>query len=175
MFPDRFSTARLSLRPMLPDDAHAIFTGYAQDEEVTRYLTWRPHTSIDQTKAYVQACIAAETARAYMLVLKETGRGIGVFDLRKAGDAKLEYGYVVARPFWGKGLMTEALVDVIDWALCQPAIWRIAAAADVDNIGSIRVMEKAGLQWEGVLRKWLIHPNIGPVPRDCVVFAKTRP
>jgi ribosomal-protein-alanine N-acetyltransferase len=141
---------------------------------VTRYLTWYPHASMDQTERYVQMCLAAASSRAYMLVLKATGQVIGVFDLRKTGQAKLDYGFALARPFWGQGLMPEALTEVVAWALRQPSIWRIGGAADVDNRGSIRVMEKAGLRREGVFRKWLIHPNIGAVPRDCVVFSKTR-
>ena len=109
-----------------------------------------------------------------MMILQSSGDVIGAFDLRKTGQAKIECGYVLAQPFWGQGLMTEALAEVIDWALRQPSIWRIGAVADVDNVGSIRVMEKAGLQREGVLWRWLIHPNTGNAPRDCVSFARTR-
>ena len=156
------------------EDAKAIFDGYAQDAEVTRYLTWRPHTSIEQTESYVRACIEGTTSRTYMLVQRSTGEIIGAFDLRKAGQARLEYGYVLARPFWGRGLMTEALAKMVDWALRQPSIWRIGAVADVDNAASIRVMEKAELECEGVLRRWIIHPNASNVPRDCFSFAKTR-
>jgi len=43
MFPDGFRTARLALRPIAPQDAGPIFDTYAQDPEVTRFLTWRPH------------------------------------------------------------------------------------------------------------------------------------
>lgn len=48
------------------------------------------------------------------------------------------------------------------------------AAVDVDNVGSIRVMEKAGFQREGLLRRWLVHPNTGNTPRDCIILSKTR-
>jgi len=174
MFPDAFQTARLTLRPVGADDAQAVFEGYGQDTEVTRYLTWRPHASIRDAESYVQMCVKAENARVYMIVFRDTGEVIGAFDLRRTGPAKLEYGYVLARSFWGRGLMTEALTEVVNWALAQPSIWRIGAVVDVDNAGSIRVMEKAGLQREGVLRRWLVHPNTGDVPRDCIAFAKTR-
>lgn len=174
MFPQEFLTARLILRPIGPNDARAIFDSYGKDPEVTRYLTWRPHGSIADTQSFVQLCLRAETSRTYMIVLKSTGDVIGVFDLRKTGQTKLEFGYALARSFWGQGLMTEALVEVVDWALRQPSIRRIGAAVDVDNASSIRVMEKAGLQREGVLRKWLVHPNTGEIPRDCVILSKTR-
>lgn len=174
MFPESFSTTRLTLRPVQIDDAQAIFDRYAQDPEVTRFLTWRPHESLEDSRAYVEMCLKAESSRVYMMILQSSGQAIGALDLRKSGNSKLEYGCVLARSFWGQGLMTEALVEVVDWALRQSSIWRIGAVADVENVGSIRVMQKAGLQQEGVLRRWLTHPNISDVPRDCLSFARTR-
>jgi hypothetical protein len=59
MFPDGFQTQSLLLRPIAMADARPIFDGYAQDPEVSHYLTWRPHTRIEQTEAYVRACLKA--------------------------------------------------------------------------------------------------------------------
>jgi ribosomal-protein-alanine N-acetyltransferase len=174
MFPESFSTARLTLRPIQAQDATAIFDSYGQDAEVTRYLTWRPHASIEETNSFVQMCLNAQNSQTYMIVTKATGVVAGVFDLRMAGKTRIEFGYALARPFWGQGLMTEALTEVARWALSQPSIWRVGAVADIENVGSIRVMEKAGLQREGVLRRWLVHPNTSNDPRDCVSFAATR-
>jgi RimJ/RimL family protein N-acetyltransferase len=70
--------------------------------------------------------------------------------------------------------MTEALSEVAHWALRQPEIFRISAVCDVENIASARVMEKAGLIREGLLRRWLVHPNISDKPRDCFAYAKAR-
>lgn len=92
----------------------------------------------------------------------------------ETGPARLSYGYVLARPFWGMGMMTEALTEVVDWALRQPSIWRIGGVVDVENSASARVMEKAGLEREGLLRRWGIHPNLGDAPRDCFSYAKVR-
>jgi hypothetical protein len=64
--------------------------------------------------------------------------------------------------------------EVVNWALSQPPIFRIGAVCDVENIGSARVMEKAGLVREGLLRRWLMHPNISDEPRDCFIYARTR-
>jgi [ribosomal protein S5]-alanine N-acetyltransferase len=174
MFPDSFETARLILRPMREDDAQAIFDAYGQNPEVTRYLTWRPVERIEQTRSFVEMNLRSQISRSYMLQLKTAGEVIGSFDLRKPGHGKIEFGYVLARPHWGRGLMTEALSQVVGWALAQPSIWRIGAVADVENVGSMRVMEKAGLHREGVLRRWLVHPNLDDAPRDCVSFARTR-
>ena len=60
MLPDRFETTRLILRPIEPQDAPAIFTGYAQDREVVRFLIWRPHQDLADTEAYIARCTAAQ-------------------------------------------------------------------------------------------------------------------
>lgn len=173
-FPDTFKTARLLLRPMSADDAQAIFDAYGQDHEVARYLTWRPVSAVEQTCAFVELSLRSTTSRLYVLIENASGALLGSFDLRRTGPGKLEFGYVLARRHWGQGLMTEALSTVVEWALSEPSVWRIGAMADIDNLGSMRVMEKAGLQREGVLRRWLVHPILGDTPRDCVSFAKTR-
>jgi RimJ/RimL family protein N-acetyltransferase len=63
MLPDRFETTRLILRPIEREDAPAIFTGYAQDPEVVRFLIWRPHQGLAETEAYIARCMAAAPDR----------------------------------------------------------------------------------------------------------------
>jgi RimJ/RimL family protein N-acetyltransferase len=67
--------------------------------------------------------------------------------------------------------MTEAARAVVDWALGQPGIYRVWAVCDVENAASTRVLEKVGMQREGVLRRWIIHPGVDAVPRDCYCYA----
>lgn len=174
MFPKTFSTARLRLRPVQADDVTAIFDSYAQDADVTRYLTWLPHTSTEDTKSFIQMCLNAQSSRTYLVTSNAADAVFGAFKLRSGGQARLEVGYALARPFWGRGYMTEILTEVVAWALQQPSIWRIGAVADIENIASQRVMEKSGMQSEGVLRRWLIHPTLSEAPRDCISFAATR-
>ena len=64
-----------------------------------------------------------------------------------------------------------AVRAVIEWAFAQPTIHRVYATTDVENIPSRRVMEKAGMQCEGILRKNSIHPNISDIPRDCYIYS----
>lgn len=99
---------------------------------------------------------------------------LGAFELRRPEPHRLDCGYVLARPYWGHGLMTEALAEVAGWAMRQEAIWRIGAVCDIENRASARVMEKAGLRREGLLRRWIIHPNISAEPRDCFSDARVR-
>jgi RimJ/RimL family protein N-acetyltransferase len=87
---------------------------------------------------------------------------------------RVAFGYVLAREFWGRGLMAEALTFGVDWALAQPEVFRAFAFCDVQNPGSARVMAKAGMTREGLLRRWHVCPNLGPEPRDCWLYAKVR-
>jgi [ribosomal protein S5]-alanine N-acetyltransferase len=176
MLPERFEADRLVLRPIAASDAPAIFAGYAQDPETVRYLTWRPHRDIGDTHAYLERCLAMppDRVRTYALVDRAQDRLIGAFELRRPEPFRLDFGYVLARPFWRRGLMTEALREVVGWAMREPGIWRIGAVCDTENLASARVMEKSGLVREGVLRRWILHPNVGDKPRDCFSYALTR-
>ena len=113
--PERIETERLVLRKPRMEDAPAIFAGWAQDPEVTRYLTWRPHQRIEQTQEFVQSCLAAwenETRFPYMITLKESDEVIGMIDPRIEGP-KVGIGYVIARSHWGKGYVPEATRAII--------------------------------------------------------------
>jgi RimJ/RimL family protein N-acetyltransferase len=171
--PEIFKTKRLVLRKPRMEDALAIFDGYAQDPEVTRYMAWKPHKNMQETEQFISACLRLwQKGRdfAYAITLKENSQLIGMFALHPM-QMKLEVGYGLARPYWGAGYMTEALQTVIDWALAQPDIYRVQAFCDVDNIGSARVMEKAGMEREGLLRRYVLHPNVSNEPRDVYLYA----
>jgi ribosomal-protein-alanine N-acetyltransferase len=174
--PLTITTSRLVLRPPVMEDADAIFQGYARDPEVTRYLTWQPHADISVTRAFLARCIdcwAQSTAFPWVLTLADSQRLIGMIELR-ISPPRADLGYGVARPFWGQGFATEAVQAVVGWGITQPEIYRVWAVCDVENKGSARVLEKAGMQREGVLKRWLVHPNIDHEPRDCYCYAKVK-
>jgi RimJ/RimL family protein N-acetyltransferase len=164
------------LRKPALDDSHSIFAGWTQDQEVTRYLTWRPHQHIEQTQEFIQSCLAAwdaETRFPYVVTRKENSEIIGMIDPRLEGP-RLGIGYVAGRDHWGKGYIPEATRAIIEWAFQQPSIYRTYATTDVENIASQRVLEKVGMQREGLLRKYIIHPNLSNVPRDSYIYATVK-
>lgn len=174
--PETMETERLVLRRPTLADAQSIFTAYAQDAEVTRYLTWPPHKSIQQTELFVARCVLAwEGGERFPWSVRLKGQDpvAGMIEIRIGGH-KAEVGYVLARSFWGQGIMTEALGRVLKWTGSQPQIYRVWAVCDVENIASARVLEKVGMKYEGILHRWLVHPNISAEPRDCRCYARLR-
>ena len=154
-------------------DAVVLFDTYMQDPEVTLYVMWRPHMSVDQTIEFLKGCVTAwegERRFPYVILLKETDNPIGMVELHISGST-VGIGYVIGRAYWGKGFVTEAVRAVVNWALNQACIYRVCADCDVENTASVRVMEKVGMQCEGVMRRHIIHPNISDVPRDCYLYA----
>jgi len=122
MLPETIRTARLVLRPPRLEDVQVIFDRYAQDAEVTRYLTFRPHRKPSETEAFIRGCTqawAGDTRRPWVLTRVDAGGGaVGMLDLRQH-RYRANVGYVLARAEWGQGLMTEALQAVADLVLAQ--------------------------------------------------------
>jgi ribosomal-protein-alanine N-acetyltransferase len=171
--PESISTGRLILRKPRLEDAESIFRNYASDSEVTRFLVWRPHSQLDQTREFISACIRSwQEEERFPFVICQAGsvEAIGMIELRLE-EFKADIGYVLARNYWGRGYMTEALRALIAWCFEQPWIYRVWAVCDTENLASARVMEKAGLQREGRLRREIIHPNITEVPRDVYIYS----
>lgn len=171
--PNQMQTERLILRKPRRGDAPAIFSAYAQDAEVTRYMTWRPHKNVEGTYRIVelmQKLWEEGKDYSYVITLKNADVAIGMIALHPEGF-RAAIGYVLARPYWSKGYITEAAQVVTDWLLAQPDIYRVFATCDLENPASARVMEKVGMQREGILRRYIIHPNVSPEPRDSYMYA----
>lgn len=147
-------TERLILRKLTMDDAEDVFA-YASDPEMTHFVPWEAHQSIEDSREFLRRTIAAYdegTPATWALVLRVSGRVIGGISLRIINEWRAELGYVVGREHWGQGLMTEAAARVIRCGFDDYRLYRIEALCDVDHIGSARVMEKCGMQFEGILR-----------------------
>lgn len=174
--PEHIETERLVLRTPRMDDAPVLFAAYMQDPAVTRYTTWRPHRQLQETEAFIRSSIAAwenETRFPFVITGKEKDQPFGMIDFHIRG-CTVGLGYVIARSQQGQGYATEATRAVINWSLQQPPIYRVNASTDVDNIASQKVLEKAGMIREGLLRKYIIHPNISDIPRDSYIYAITK-
>ena len=116
--PKTLKTERLRLRKAKLTDAEVIFRQYAQDPEVTKYVSWRAHRNVEETREYVGMCLLAwDVGKAFHWVIerKEDNQLIGMI-IARVNVEKWELGFVLARPFWGQGYMTETVRNHA-WAL----------------------------------------------------------
>ena len=176
VLPDTAETLRLLLRRPVLTDAERIFQTYAQDREVTRYLEWVPHTSVETSKKFVAFCQDRWTnsvAFPYVITRRGDGELLGMIEVRPNGH-RANFGYVLARSYWGNGFMPEAIAAIVEITFELPAIYRIEATCDLQNKASARALEKSGFLREGLLRRYTIHPNISPEPRDSLLYALTK-
>ena len=172
-FPEIFETTRLRLRPPDKDDAQIIFDTYAQDPDVTRYLVWLPHRSVETTKHFISYCNqrwAAKTAFSYIITKLEDGELLGMVEMQFHSHGA-NIGYVLAKKYWGRKIMPEAARCIVSHALLQPTMFRVQAFCDVENAASARTLEKVGMSREGILRRYIIHPSVSNEPRDCYLYA----
>jgi [ribosomal protein S5]-alanine N-acetyltransferase len=175
--PANWETERLTLKRATSIVAPLVFESYASNPEVSRYMTWRPHRSIAETEQYLRRCEdvwAKQQAFPWSLWLKGDGSFAGMLECRIKNHA-VDIGYVLAPRLWRRGLMSEAVSDLVSWALGNSGIYRVWAVCDTDNVASARLLESVGMQFEGKLRRWLVHPNVSEEPRDCLCYAIVKP
>ena len=169
----QLETERLILRRFTEADAEDMYWNWTNDPEVTKFLTWPAHKCIEDADGYIRYCLEAyEEDNTYQwgIELKETGElfgNISVVSMDERAEA-VELGYVIGRRFWGKGYMAEAVKAVIAYFFEKAGANRVFAKHDVNNPNSGRVMQKAGMTYEGTLRQsdW---NNQGIV--DCAVYS----
>lgn len=172
--PASFDTPRLLARQPRETDAAEAFAAYASDPQATRFLAWKPYTEVAALADFLRTRAASwengDGEYAYLLRLRDTGTLIGSIGVILDG-AKAMFGYVLGRAYWGNGYAAEALQPLVIWAQQEPRVLRAWAYCSTENHASMRVMEKAGLQYEAVLRRWQVFPNLGAEPRDCTFYA----
>ena len=154
----KLETSRLILRPFTPGDGDAMFRNWANDPQVTRYLTWQPHESV-QVSRELAARWAEGAARPdfyqWAIVPKERNEPIGSISVVHVNEplASAELGYCIGKRWWGQGLTAEALRAVLEYLIRDVGFQKVSAMHDIHNPNSGRVMRKAGMRQEGVLRR----------------------
>lgn len=148
---------RLILRQFSVSDAKDMYNNWASDKEVTKYLTWVHHKSIDESKDILKSWVASyETLETYhwAMVIKESQQVVGSIGLVKHDNINEcgEMGYCCSRSIWGQGYTTEALKRLNEFLLFKVGFERISAIHYAGNSASGRVMQKAGMQYEGTKR-----------------------
>lgn len=141
-------TDRIILRPWQDSDAQALYR-YASDPEVGPRAGWAPHESLEESLDIIRTVFNNDTTWA--IVLKETGEAIGAIGYGPSCDCNLParegeptVGYWVARPYWNRGICTEALRLMISGIEAHSGITSLISGHFIDNPASGKVMEKCG-------------------------------
>lgn len=151
-------TSRLVLRPFVLEDARAMYDHWASDDQVTKYLSWPTHENMDISQMVLSDWVSHyEDERYYQwaIVPKDLGQPIGSIAAVHVNErvGKVEIGYCIGRPWWHRGVMTEALNAVIDYFLNEVGANRVEACHDPRNPHSGAVMAKCGMTFEGIQRQ----------------------
>jgi aspartyl/glutamyl-tRNA(Asn/Gln) amidotransferase C subunit len=150
----KIETRRLILRQFTLNDAEPMYRNWASDGEVTRYLTWTPHESVEETKSLLKEWIddyKKPEKYEWCIELKEIGEpigSIGVVGIREKIGA-MEIGYCISEAYWHQGITSEAFEAVIAYLTKEVGARRIESRHDTRNPYSGKVMEKCGLKYEG--------------------------
>ncbi len=151
-------TERLILRKFKDEDASDLFNNWANDSNVTKYLTWPTHENLDTSK-YVIGLWLNEYSNSdhynWCIELKEDGQAIGAISVVSIDEnvEAVEIGYCIGKEYWNKGIVTEAFLSIIKFLFEEVDVKRIVAKHDTNNPASGAVMKKCGLKFEGVNRK----------------------
>jgi ribosomal-protein-alanine N-acetyltransferase len=175
--PSDLETERLVLHAPDPADADRLFAHYTSDPEIVRYLPWQRHRAVEETRTLIEQCASASATRnGHLLVIAQREKPdcpIGLLHL--SGEAhSVSLGIGLVRQHWGHGYGSKVVSATVTWLLRQPGVWRVWAYCDIANSASAQVLEQAGLSCEGTLRRYAIHPNLSPEPRDCRIYARAK-
>ena len=143
-------TKRLKLRKVTEADTQAIFDNWASDPEVTRYMTWNPHKSVEHTRMIMDYWLSEygkPDCYRWVLVPKGESDPIGMIDVVSIDEeGHPVIGYCESKRYWGRGLMTEALQAVME-LLLEDGSEELRISAVDDNKASNRVIQKAGFTY----------------------------
>lgn len=158
-------TPRLILRPWKEEDAPALFR-YASDPEVGPRAGWNPHRSLGESLFVIRELFSDDRTWAVEL-REETSGPVGCIGFLTSGHGNIplgpedvEVGYWVARPYWNRGICTEALGAVVDHCLRTVGYRTVWGDCFLENAASRRVMEKCGFLDTGKV-EFLLTPGGG--------------
>ncbi|MBD5113291.1 MAG: GNAT family N-acetyltransferase [Ruminococcaceae bacterium] len=144
-------TERLILRPWSVDDAADLFE-FARNPKIGPIAGWNPHKSVEESEEIIRSVLSAEGT--FAVVLKSSGKAVGSIGLMRGKQSNLdipddeaEIGYWIGEPFWGKGLIPEAVRELIRYGFEDLKLNRLWCGYYDGNEKSKRVQEKCGFKY----------------------------
>ena len=151
-------TERNILRKFTINDAENMFKNWANDNNVTKYLVWPSHQDLNVSKNVLEQWIQKyEKIDFYQwaIELKDINEPIGSISVVKQSDdiKMVHIGYCIGRKWWNKGIVSEALKELIKYFFENVRVNRIEARFDPNNPNSGKVMAKCGMKYEGHMKQ----------------------
>lgn len=147
----KLETERLILRKLKLEDENEVFNNWTSDDEVSKYVRWSTHKSIEDTREYLKNTMETykkEQNAEWGIVLKETNELIGAMGcFFNDKEKRYEIGYNISRKQWRNGYTTEALKRVMDYLINVEHITSFICSHAKDNPASGAVMKKAGFKY----------------------------
>lgn len=145
-------TERLILRPWREEDAGSLYK-YASDPEIGPIAGWPPHTSVENSLEIIRTVFNAP--ETYAVVLKETGEPVGACGIMLSdslhsatmNNGEAEIGYWIGKPYWGRGLIPEAVVALLSRCFNELGLDAVWCGYYEGNSKSKRVCEKCGFRY----------------------------
>jgi len=154
----QLETERLILRRFTPADAEAMYRNWASDPEVTRFLTWPTHASVEVSRAVLEEWAASYAQDTYYqwAIVPRDNENMPIGSIAAVGMREdlsmVHIGYCIGRAWWHRGLTSEALGAVLDFFFDVVGANRVETRHDPNNPHSGGVMRKCGMTYEGRLR-----------------------
>lgn len=169
-------TGRLLLRKLKLEDASDIYM-YAQLPEVVKYSIGYAHQSLAESERFINnvfECYENNSAGLWAIVWQETGRVIGTcgFEYWLHDQFRAEIGYSLSPSYWNRGIMTEAIQEVVRFGFEDMSLNRIEAICHTENLPSQKVLAKNGFINEAFLKQ---HTHSRGVFFDVYLFSKLNP
>lgn len=161
----RFETERLEMSLPTQDDAEAVFglIGGSDRTEICATLIWDGPEEISETKKWIDDVNTMSFGDiGFHWVIRDPGGDLtgqpggvmGAIGTRPRGmEGRADMGYWLGRPYWGRGIMSEAVAGLIEFGFTQLDYYKIEAEVFSHNQRGIRLVERAGMTWEGVIRQ----------------------
>jgi len=167
-------TDKFILRPFTNNDIADMYYNWASDKEVVQYLTWEAHCDISKTNMIITFWENSYKNNEYYnwaIEEKYSNHVIGSINLMNLDNynESCEIGYCIGKNFWNKGIMTEVLNKVINFAFVEIEFERIMARRHINNIASGMLLKKCKFVYEGTLRR-IVKDNKG-VFVDCKYYS----
>jgi [ribosomal protein S5]-alanine N-acetyltransferase len=170
--PSKLTSDRLIFQRLRYEDAEEIFYTYASKPVATRFVSWKTHKSVDDTRLFLSYAIRAwneDKEYSFSVRLRNSNRLIGSIGVIN-DSGRVQFGYIFSPTQWNRGYATEACRRILEHLKTEKHITKITTFVDVDNKASIQVLKNCGLREEGIFSQWFKFPNQDDQSKDCLLF-----